>query len=292
MKRSTGFEFVALGAIWGSSFLFTRISGNEFGVLPTAGVRVCIGALVLLPVLWFSGHAAALRQHAGPVLLVGMLNCAFPFSLFAFAVMSISTGLTGILNATVPLFGAVIAWLWLKEQPSKLSVLGLVIGFGGVVTLAVDKASFKSGGSGWAVLACLLATALYGLAASYTKRYLSGVHPLATATGSQIGAALGLALPTFWFWPARNPGASAWLAMAALGVVCTGTAYVLYFRLIERIGPQRAIAVTFLVPMFAVVYGTLFMGERLTLSMLAGGAIVVCGTALSTGLIRAGAQRV
>lgn len=290
MRRSTGVEFVALSAIWGSSFLFTRISGSAFGVFPTAGLRVAIAALVLLPVLWLSGHAPALRRHAAPALFVGLLNCGLPFALFAYAVMSISTGLTGILNATVPLFGAVIAWAWLKERLTKLSVLGLVIGFGGVVLLAADKASFKAGGSGWAVLACLLATFFYGLAASYTKRYLSGVHPLATATGSQLGAAIGLAVPTVWFWPAHNPGASAWLAMVALGVLCTGSAYVLYFRLIERLGPQRAIAVTFLVPVFAVVYGTVFMGERVTLSMLVGGAVVVCGTALSTGLVRARAR--
>ena len=154
--------------------------------------------------------------------------------------------------------------------------------------LAGEKASFKPGGTGWAVLACLLATVCYAFAASFTKRYLTGVHPLATATGSQIGASIGLALPTLWFWPAQMPGLKPWLALVALGVVCTGVAYILYFRLIERAGPARALAVTFVVPVFALTYGGLFLGEQLTLWMLVCGVIIICGTALATGLLKLG----
>ena len=149
-RQSAALEYLALAAIWGSSFLFMRLGGAEFGVMATAGVRVMIGALVLLPILWFSGHWDSLRRHAGPVLFIGMLNSGLPFALFAYAVTSISTGLAGILNATVPLFGAVIAWLWLKDRPGPARVAGLAIGFLGVVLLAKDSASFKPGGSGWA----------------------------------------------------------------------------------------------------------------------------------------------
>ena len=155
-----------------------------------------------------------------------------------------------------------------------------------MVLLAADKASFKPGGTGWAVLACLLASLCYGFAANFTKKYLSGVPPLATATGSQIGAALGLALPTVWFWPAHNPGLEPWLAVVALGVVCSAAAYILYFRLIARLGPARAVTVTFLVPVFAVIYGTAFVGEDLTLWMLFCGIVIVSGTALATGLLK------
>ena len=262
-----------------------RLGGAEFGVVATAGMRVAIGALVLVPVLRLSGHWSVLRRHAAPILFIGLLNSALPFVLFAYAVSSISTGLSAILNATVPLFGAVIAWLWLKDRPGTSRILGLVIGFTGVVLLAAENASFKPGGTGWAVLACLLATVCYGFAASFTKRYLTGVHPLATATGSQIGATLGLALPTLWFWPAHNPGATSWLAIAALGIVCTGLAYILFFRLIDQLGPARAITVTFLVPVFAILYGTLLLGESLTWWMVSCGAVVVFGTALATGVL-------
>ena len=288
MSKSVLVEFVALAAIWGSSFLFMRVGGAEFGFMATAGMRVAIGALVLIPVLWYSGHWSALRRHGAPILLIGMVNSGLPFVLFAYAVTSISTGLSAILNATVPLFGAVIAWLWLKDRPGSSRVLGLVIGFAGVVLLAGEKASFKTGGTGWAVLACLLATLCYGYAANFTKKYLDGVNPLATATGSQIGAALGLALPTAWFWPDHNPGWTPWLALVALGVVCSGLAYILYFRLIARLGPARAVTVTFLVPVFAVIYGTAFLGEVLTGWMLLCGVVIVGGTALSTGLLKLG----
>jgi drug/metabolite transporter (DMT)-like permease len=136
------------------------------------------------------------------------------------------------------------------------------------------------------VVACLLASLCYAYAANFTKKYLTGVQPLATAAGSQLGAALALALPTWWTWPAHNPGTGPWLALLMLGVVCSGVAYILYFRLIGHLGPARAVTVTFLVPVFAILYGTLLLGEKLTPSMLVFGAVVVFGTALATGVLR------
>jgi len=290
MTRGSLIDFILLAAIWGASFLFMRLGAVEFGALPTAAVRVAVASLFLLPLLWLRGLGPQLRQHWKPVFLIGVLNSGIPFACYSFALLSITTGLSAILNATVPLFGALVAWLWLKDRPTGSRVLGLAIGFAGVALLAWDKASFKADASGvapgWAVLACLLATLCYGLAASATKRYLSGLPPLVTATGSQIGATLGLALPALWFWPAQTPGLQAWLSLLVVGVVCTGIAYVLYFRLIEQAGPARALAVTFVVPVFAVFYGVLFLGESVTGWMLLCGLVIVCGTALSTGLLK------
>ncbi len=283
-------EFLLLAAIWGSSFLFMRLAVLDFGPVPTAGVRVAVAALVLLPLLVWKGHAGALRQHWKAVFFVGLLNSALPFMCFTFALQSITTGLSAILNATVPLFGALVAWAWLKDRPGAARAVGLLVGFVGVALLAWDKASFKpdaSGvASGWAVLACLLATTCYAISASYTKLYLAGLPSLVTATGSQLGATLALALPTLWLWPAKTPGSTAWLAVLAVGVLCTGVAYVLYFRLLESIGPARSLAVTFLVPVFAVIYGVLLLHEAVTLWMLLCGAIILCGTALSAGLLK------
>ena len=286
MHKSTPVEFLALSAIWGSSFLFMRLGGAEFGAFATAGAREAIGAAVLVPVLWFSGHWKELRRNARPILVVGVLNSGLPFALFAYAVLSISTGLSGILNATVPLFGALIAWAWLGDRLSKSRVLGIAIGFAGVVMLAADNASFKAGGTGWAVLACLAAATCYGVSASFTKKYLTAIHPQAIATGSQLGATLALALPTIWFWPSHNPGLKPWLAVITLGVLCTAAAYILFFRLIARLGPARAVTVTYLLPVFAVFYGTLFLGEKLTGWMLLCGLVIACGTALSSGLLK------
>ncbi len=293
MPSAIAIDFVLLAAIWGSSFLFMRLAVVEFGALPTAAVRVAIAAAFLLPILLWKRQGSVLARHWKPVFLVGLLNSGIPFACYAFALLYITTGLSAILNATVPLFGAVVAWLWLRDRPNASRALGLVVGFAGVALLASGKASFKpdasgvaSGvASGWAVVACLVATLCYGISASFTKRYLGGLPPLVTATGSQIGATLGLALPALWLWPAQTPGAGAWLALVVVGVLCTGIAYILYFRLIENAGPARALAVTFLVPVFALVYGVLLLGETITPLMILSGLVIIVGTSLSTGLV-------
>jgi drug/metabolite transporter (DMT)-like permease len=290
MARASIIDFILLAAIWGSSFLFMRLAVVDLGPMATAAVRVAIAAAFLLPLVLWRGLGPQLWQHWRKVFVIGVLNSGIPFALFAFAITTITTGLSAILNATVPLFGALVAWLWLKDRPAATRALGLVVGFAGVAMLAWDKASFRIDADGpapgWAVLACLAATLCYGIAASATKKYLTGLPPLVTATGSQLGATLFLALPAAWTWPATMPGTTAWLALLAVGVVCTGIAYILYFRLIEQAGPARALAVTFVVPVFAVLYGVLFLDETVTAWMLFCAAVIVCGTALSTGLLR------
>ena len=290
MSAAVAAEFILLAALWGASFLFMRLGTLEFGPLPTAGLRVAIASLALLPVMLSRGLWPQLRQHWKPVMICGLINSAIPFALFSFALLSISTGLSSILNATVPLFGALVAWLWLGDKPGTSRTVGLVIGFIGVALLASGKASFKPDASGavtaWGILACLLATISYAVAASFTRRYLSGLNSLMVATGSQIGAALGLALPTLLMWPVQAPSLKAWGALLALGILCTAVAYVLFFRLIEQLGPARAITVTFTIPVFAVVYGVTLLGETVTTWMLFCGVIVLCGTALATGLVK------
>ena len=282
-------DFVLLAAIWGSSFMFMRQGALELGSLPTAGLRVGIAALFLLPILLVRGQGPTLRQHWKLVFAVGILNSAIPFACFTFALLTISTGLSSILNATVPLFGALIAWVWLKDRPDHVRIVGLLIGFLGVAMLAWGKASFKPDASGntpgWAVLAVLLACLCYGISASITKRYMAGMPSLVSATGSQMGAALVLAPFTVWNWPDHPVPASAWLAVIALGVMCTGLAYILFFRLIERAGPARALSVTFAIPVFAVLYGVVLLGEVVTPWMLVCALVIVVGTSLSSGLV-------
>lgn len=297
MSPTLALEFLLLAALWGASFLFMRLGGAEFGALPTAGLRVGFAALFLLPVFLIKGVWADFRARAKLILFVGLLNSGIPFALFAYAVLHIPTGLTSILNATVPLSGALVAWLWLKDRPGGSRMLGLAIGFAGVTLLVIGKSGFSAAGvvsdgpvasTLIAMGACLLATLFYGIAASFTKRYLTGAHPLATATGSQIGAALGLAIPTLLLWPSLPVSATAWGAVAAVALLCTAIAYILFFHLIEKAGPSRALTVTFLVPVFALVYGSVFLNEVITPWMIGCGVVIVCGTALSTGLVRLG----
>ena len=190
-------EFVLLAALWGASFLFMRLGAAEFGPIVTAGLRVALATVLLWPILLRQGQWPALRQHWQPILLAGVVNSAIPFALYAWAVMHIATGLTSILNATVPLFGALVAWLWLGDRINRLRWLGLALGFVGVALLAWRAPAgvgVKSDQAGWAIAACLAASCCYGIAASYARRKLMGVPPIATATGSQLGAALALAL--------------------------------------------------------------------------------------------------
>jgi drug/metabolite transporter (DMT)-like permease len=286
LKSSDLAELVALAALWGASFLFMRMGAAEFGPVALAAVRVIGATLFLLPLLKLRGQMAALRQHWKSLFIVGAMNSAIPFLCFSYAALSITAGLSSIFNAATPLFGAVIAWLWLKDRLTPSRIVGLAIGFAGVLWLAWDKASFKPGGSGWAIVACLTATLCYGISASYTKKRLTGVPPLAVATGSQLSAALVLVLPAIVSWPQAMPSHTAWIAAALLALACTGIAYVLYFRLIAHIGPANAIAVTFLIPVFAVVWGWLFLGEGLTPQMVIGCAVILIGTGLTTGVLK------
>ena len=284
--------FIALGAIWGASFMFMQIAAAELGPLPTAALRVSLGALFLLPLLIWRGQASLLRQHWLPVLFVGLLNSGIPFTLFAFALLSITTGLSSIINASVPMFGALVAWLWLGERPGRWRIVGLVLGFVGVSLLAWDQAGIKSNQTGlhplWAMLACLGACISYALAASFTRLYMRDVPPLVSATGSLIGAALLMAVPAVWLWPAQAPSAKTWASLVVLGALCTGVAYLLYFRLLASATPSRALAVTYLIPLFAVGYGIALLGEHVTAGMGLSAGVILLGTAMATGMLDPG----
>jgi drug/metabolite transporter (DMT)-like permease len=288
-------DLLLLAALWGASFLFMRIGAAEFGALPTAAVRVAIATVFLLPLLVWRGQWSAFRQNWKPALGIGVLNSGMPFAFFAFALLTINSGLAAVLNATVPMFGALVAWAWFGDRPDRSRIIGLVIGFIGVAMLAGRGAGLHSGANEgaarWAIAACLAACICYAFAASLTRKHLVGVPALATATGSQIGATLALVLPALWLWPAQMPSLRAWLALAAVGIACTGLAYILFFRLIENAGPARALTVTFLVPVFAVFYGAVFLGEEITQWMLICAVVIVCGVALSTGLVKLGGGR-
>jgi drug/metabolite transporter (DMT)-like permease len=282
-------ELLTLAALWGGSFLFMRMGASEFGPFALAGLRVLGAALFLLPLLVLRSQFSVLRAHWRPIAWVGLTNSALPFVCFAFATLSITGGLASIFNAAAPLFGAAVAWAWLNEQLNRSRILGLGIGLLGVLGLAWSNVNvetgFKPGGSGWAIAACLFATLLYGFSANYTKQRLHGVAPLAVASGSQAFAALFLLVPALVWWPAEPPSLRAWSALAALAVVSTGVAYILFFRLIAHLGASRAITVTFLIPVFGITWGALFLDEMVTGAMLLGCATILLGTALASGFL-------
>ena len=278
-------DLVLLGAIWGASFLLMRVAVPEFGPIPLIAARVGVGAVFLLAVLARRGHAHRLYADIRPLAILGALNSAIPFTLFAFAVVSVTAGFAAVLNSTAPLFGAIVAFVWLRERPAWSRVLGLAVGFAGVAILVRGRASVAGDGGTLAVAAGLFASFLYGIAANYTKKRLSGVDPLVIATGSLIAATLLMIPAAVVYLPRTMPSLTGWISAIALGIVCTGVAYILYFRLLRSAGPSRALAVTYLIPAFGVLWGYTILREPITSNMIAGCLVILVGIALTTGAV-------
>jgi drug/metabolite transporter (DMT)-like permease len=278
-------DLIALGAIWGASFLFMRVAVPEFGAVPLIAARVGIAAMFLTLVLAGRGGLRHLYPNAGRLMLLGAVNSAIPFSLFAYAVLSVTAGFASVLNSTAPLFGALVAFVWLRDRPSPTRIAGLIVGFAGVLVLVWGRLSVARDGGGLAVLAGLSAAVLYGISANYAKTKLSGVDPFVIATGSLIAATLLLIPLTIANWPDTPPGLTSWVCAVMLGVICTGIAYILYFRLLSRIGPSKTLAVTYLIPAFGVFWGYLLLREPVTSSMIVGCSVILLGTTLATGML-------
>ena len=277
--------FICIAALWGSSFLFMRGAALELGVWPTAFLRMVIGALALLPILLWRGKLGASKQDWLVMSWISLINSAIPFACYAFAVLHITTGLSAILNATTPLLTALVAWLWLGSRLGKVRLVGAVIAFAGIALLVGEQASLK-GDSAWlsisAVLACLMATGCYAIANNVIKEKLMGMHPLEIAFGTMFGAALWLAIPAALTWPSTAISLQAWLSVGAAGIFCSALALLLYFELLQRTDTARTASVTYLIPVFALVYGVLLLDESVTVWMLLCGLVVLFGTALAT----------
>jgi drug/metabolite transporter (DMT)-like permease len=274
----TPLELVALGAIWGGSFLFMRVAANDFGPLALVEVRLALGALVLLPFLW---HARTQFSAAiwGKLALIGTINSAIPFALFAWAAQRAPAGVGAIANATAVMFTTLVAFAFFGERISGRRAVGVMAGFAGVAVLASAKVA---GDSVWAAaLAGTFASLLYGVSANLIRRHLVGLPPSAVAAATLVSASVLLAPFAIATWPENPIPVHSWLSAAGLGLLCTGVAYVLYYRLIYRIGAPRASTVTYLVPLFAVLWAWTVLGEPLTVNMAIAAAMILGGVALS-----------
>lgn len=278
MPTRDHFQLLLLGAIWGASFLFMRIAAPEFGPIPLIALRVGIAAVVLSGFVAARGGFATIRRHFAALTFVGATNSAIPFTLFAYATLSLTAGFASVLNATVPLFAAVLAFVWLRERLPATKIAGLLVGFAGVVLLVRDKVSLDA--EGLAIAAGFAAAILYSFVAHFTKRRLGGLDPLTIAAGSQLGSCALIAVPAILTWPETMPSGSAWACALTLGVVCTALAYLLYFRLLKTIGPTRTTTVTYLIPAFGIVWGAVFLAEPISFDTLLSGVVILVGTTL------------
>ena len=274
----TPFELAILGAIWGASFMFMRVAAKEFGALPLVEIRLALGALILSPFLWRE-RAAFGRALWPKLLLIGVINSAVPFALFAWAAQRAPAGVGAITNAMAVLFTALVGFLFFGEKIGLRRSIALLTGFAGVVVLASGKTAGAS--VGWAVLAGCSAAFLYGIGAHLVRRHLAGLPPAAVAAGTLGTAALLMAPFALAHWPDHEISTRAWASAGMLGVMCTGLAYALYYRLIQRIGAGRAVTVTYLVPLFAGAWAWWVLGEQATLAMGIAGALILGSVALS-----------
>ncbi len=275
-------ELLLLSAIWGFSFLFLRIASPVLGPIFLVEMRVASALLVMLPLLLLSGKWGEFVTHWKMVCIVGLTNMAVPFCFFAFAALSAGAGLLSIINATVPFFTALIGFLVFSQRLPWLSVAGMAVGFVGVVVLAVDPDALGSG-SMWAVPAALFACSLYGLALNLVAYKLQTVSGVTITTGSLIVSAIVLIPVALTHMPDQVPGIEVWFSVLALGIVCTGLAYLMFYRLISRIGSSQAIMTTYLVPIFSIFWGNLFLAETITLFTVFGCMLVLLGVGMTTG---------
>lgn len=278
MRNADLIRLLLLAAIWGASFLFMRIVAPVMGVLWTAETRVALAGLAMLIFMAATKQAMRFRTNWRQYLVLGTLNSALPFALFSYAALTLPAGYSAILNATSPLWGALVGAAVLGEKLTTRKIGGLAIGVVGVAFLVrLGPARFTLQVM-LAALACVAAALCYGIAGAYSKKKSSGIAPPQMATGSQLGAALVL-LPFLPLSPVRGEITPFVLLIAALlALLCSAIAYFIYFRLIADLGPTKALTVTFLIPLFALVWGALFLDEAINLNTLIGCALVVLAT--------------
>lgn len=281
MKTTDTLRLISLAAIWGASFLFMRMIVPTLGAMPTAFFRVLFGAAGLALILLLMRVRWNFNDKLGAAMMLGVINSGIPFVMFSLAAKALPAGYSAILNATTPLMGVIIGALFFAERPGLYKILGVLIGIAGVAVLTSTGPVQFNAALLIAAAECMLATACYGLASFLTRRWISatgGLDSKLVAFGSQLGA-VALLLPFFSYGALTQPPATwgnntLWLTLAALGLVCTALAYILYFRLIADIGPVKSLTVTFLIPPFGVLWGALFLHEDITLAHLTGGALI------------------
>jgi drug/metabolite transporter (DMT)-like permease len=281
MPMQSAALLVILAALWGGSFVFMRVAVPALGPLPLTFARVALAAAALLVVGYVQGRLPDLRARWREFAVVGVVNSALPFALYCYAELYITASAAAILNATSPFFGAIAAAIWLGEAFTLPKLGGMLLGMAGVVVLVGWHPGELNRDTTLAIGACLAAALCYGLGSVYAKRRLQGVPSFAVASASQMAAAIALA-PVLPFASVPGPVSPVVIFnVMALAIGSTAVAYLIYFKLIADVGPSRALTVTFLIPLFGVLWGSLFLDEALTIGMLTGGALIVAGTALS-----------
>ena len=281
LKTADFIRLISLSAIWGASFLFMRIIVPALGVFPSSFVRVLFASTGLIVILFLLKFPINFKGKIKSLLLLGTFSSGIPVLMYNIAAQYLPAGYSAIFNATTPLMGIVVGSLFFSEKFTTAKLFGVLFGLSGVAVLTHAGPVAVTGQVLIGAGACLVATSCYAFAGFFTKRWVSdqgGLDSKLVALGSQLGAT-ALLLPPFVYSVSTNPpatwgGIGVWGAVAALGLICTALAYVIYFRLIADIGPVKSLTVTFLIPPFGVLWGAIFLGEQITWAHLGGGMLI------------------
>jgi drug/metabolite transporter (DMT)-like permease len=287
MSRRHLTMLLVLAALWGASFMFIKIGDRELEPITLVGFRMALGALTLVPIVLLTvgarRTATELRAAAVPLAVTGLFNSAIPILSITWAETRIDSGLTAIIQASAPLFTALLALRFSRDQRVRGSrLLGLVVGFAGVALLVGGQ----RGGSALAAIAVVFSAVCYAAAGLYAGRTLRQTSPLVTALGTLTAASLATLPIGLFQLPSHVTGWKVTGSVLTLGIAGTGLAYILYYGLLAGAGASRAILITYLVPTFALVYGALLLGEPVTAAAVGGLTLVLAGVALGTGAVR------
>lgn len=276
-----------LAAMWGASFIGMRIAVPEVGTLLSATLRIALAAIALLLFAHINQIPLNWQRNLKAYTAAGLFGAALPFALFSYAAQHIPAALSALLNATCPLFGAFFSMLWLAERLSLRKLVGLMIGVGGVWWLVGGGSLLQTQPTLLSVMACLISPACFAISGVIVKHHtctqklsINRIEPLAMATGSMLAASLML-LPTLPFsLPTQIPSGMAIALVVALALFPSALAQIMFIPLVAKIGPTRAMSVSFLIPLFSMLWGVIFLQEAIGLSCLLGGLTVLAATGL------------
>lgn len=282
MNKKQFFLLVIISALWGSSFIFMRVLSPIFGPILTASFRLIIGSLFLYIYFIYTKRKVEWKRDFKWLLIVGVLNSAVPFTLFGFAALYIPASLSVILNSTSPMFGMIFGFMILNDKFSVIKVIGLLCGTMGVVVLSNIFSNESESIMILSILACVLASAFYGLSGAIIKKYAYDIDSKELTLGSMLIAGIIL-LPIGLFTSSIGVVTiNTVILLIVFGVFCTTVTYLIYFDLIKQIGPVKALMTTYLMPVFGILWGVLFLKEEVSVNLGIGLVIIFMGIYLVT----------
>lgn len=274
MELKNWILLILLGAVWGSAFMFIKISADDFGPILLVNLRLLLAGALFLPFLLQKKYLAYFKSHFSGILILGIFSNAFPFTMFSYASLGATSNMLGILNGTTAFMTMVVAYFWLKESITPKQIFGIILGFLGILVLVNPaNGSATLGASGFALVGALS----YSFSGVYIQKYQLNANKFVLIGWAMLFGGLFLIPLSFFNLPDQIPDNNAIAALLWLGIVSTGIAYLGYIRLIEQIGAVRTSTVTYLLPVFSIIWGSIFLQEKITWIIFGGFIFVMIG---------------